>query len=353
VKRNLLTTAVALCGGLAVSAVVVALAGASPSAALAALVDGAFGSADGLSEVMVKACPLTLCGLGIAIAFRAGMWNVGAEGQLLVGALAVAFLGPRLGGWPGVVGIPLLLAAAAVSGGGWAALAGWLRLRRGVSEVIGTIMLNFVAAALVSWLVQGPLMESGGRYPQTDALPQGLRLSRLFPPSRLHTGVLLALAVAAALGFVVHRMGFGFRVRAIGLNPRAARLAGFAVEGEALLALALSGALAGVAGGVETSAITYRLYERFSPGWGFTAIAVALLGRLDPLGVVIAALFFGILDAGSNAMQRAAGVSSVLVQVIQATVILFLVGLERARLFADATDRPEPSDRSEGAAWTS
>jgi general nucleoside transport system permease protein len=329
--RGLLSTATALVGGLAVSALVVTLAGANPLAAFGALLNGAFGSADGLSEVAVKACPLTLCGLGIAVAFRAGMWNVGAEGQLLMGALVLAWAAPHLASLPGFVGGSLMLIAAALAGAAWAALAGWLKVARGVSEVISTIMLNFVAAAVISYLVQGPLMESGGRYPQTDAVPESLRLLRLFPPSRLHLGVLLALLLGFAVAFIAHRTVFGFQIRAIGLNPRASRLAGFAVRRSALLALALSGALAGLAGGVEVSAITYRLYERFSPGYGFTAIAVALLGRLDPLGVVVAAIFFGALEAGSNAMQREAGVSSVLVLVIQATIILFLVALEHAR----------------------
>src|SRR5262249_8255501 len=146
-----------------------------------------------------------------------------------------------------------------------------------------------------------------------------------------HLGVPIALVLGLVVAFVAHRTVFGFEIRAVGLNPRASRLAGFAVRRDALLALALSGALAGLAGGIEVSAITYRLYERFSPGYGFTAIAVALLGRLNPLGVMGAAVFFGVLEAGSNAMQREAGVSSVLVLVVQATIILFVVGLERAR----------------------
>jgi len=336
-SRGLVTTLVALAGGLAVSATVVAVAGANPFAAFGALLGGAFGSGDGLSEVSVKACPLILCGLGVAVAFRAGMWNVGAEGQLLMGALGVAWIAPHLGGLPPLVGGAVMLIASALAGAAWAAIPGWLKLRRGVSEVISTIMLNFVAASLISFLVQGPLMESGGAYPQTDAVPESLRLLRFFPPSRFHVGVPLAILLGFAVAFVVYRTVFGFEIRAVGLNPRASRLAGFAARRDAFLALVLSGALAGLAGGVEVAAITYRLYERFSPGYGFTAIAVALLGRLDPLGVMASSILFGVLEAGSNAMQREANVSAVLVLVIQATIILFLVGLERARLFETVT----------------
>ncbi len=344
--QGLLSTVVALLAGFAVSAGVVAAAGSNPVTAFGALFAGAFGSLDGLSEVAVKTCPLLLTGLSVAVAFQAGIWNIGAEGQLLLGALLVAALGPRLAPLPGLLATPLLLLSAALAGGLWAVLAGVLKIWRGVSEVISTIMLNFVATAMVGYLVQGPLMEAGGRYPQTDALPAAFRLLRLAPPSRIHTGVMLAVALALLLAVVVRRTVFGYEIRAVGFNPRAARLAGIAVEWRGLTAFALSGALAGLAGGIEVAGVTYRMYERFSPGYGFTGIAVALLGRLDPLGVLAAGAFFGALDAGSNSMQRSAGISAVLVSVIQATVILFLVGLERRR-WLPASKRAEGADATD------
>jgi simple sugar transport system permease protein len=171
-------------------------------------------------------------------------------------------------------------------------------------------------------------MESGGRYPQTDAIDAALWMPRL-SPYRVHAGLLLALALAAGVQFLLFRTVAGFEMRAAGLNAKASRLAGFDVNRRVMMALILSGALAGIGGAVEVSAITRRMYEHFSPGWGFTAIAVALLGRLNPGGVVLAALFFGALDAGSNAMQRTAGVSSVLISVIQGTIVIFLVLLDR------------------------
>ncbi|GIW40883.1 MAG: ABC transporter permease [Candidatus Binatia bacterium] len=330
-KSRAVSTAAALLAGLVTSALFVALTGRSPVRAFSALFSGALGSLDGLSEVAVKSCPLVLCGLAVALAFRAGLWNIGAEGQLLAGALAAAWVGPLWKGAPGLRAVAVTLCAASAAGAFWAWLAGLLRVKRGVNEVIGTIMLNFVAAALVGWVVQGPLMEPGGAYPQTEALPPAARLPRLFPGLRLHAGVFLALLGAALLGLVLRRTVFGFGVRAAGENPTAARVAGISVERLWLGTMALSGALAGLAGGIEVSAVTYRLYENFSPGYGFTGIAVALLGRLDPFGVLLAGLFFGVLEAGSNAMQRNADVSSVLVFVVQATVILFLVALERRR----------------------
>jgi len=327
---RLVPSLLALSGALVVSACIIAASGRSPVAAFAALVDGAFGSVDSLSEVGLKTCPLLLTGLAIAVAFRAGAWNIGAEGQLLVGALAAGALGPRLGAVPGGLGLCGIVLVAALGGALWAGIAALLKVQRNVNEVISTIMLNFIALGLVSYLVQGPLMEAGGRYPQTDALSPALWMPRL-APYRVHLGLVVALLCAGGLHVLLFRTVAGYEMRAAGLNPVAARLAGINVNRRIVLALMLSGALAGLAGGIEVSAVTRRVYERFSPGWGFTAIAVGLLGRLSPLGVVAAALFFGALDAGSNAMQRVAGVSSVLVSVIQATVILFLVALEHAR----------------------
>jgi general nucleoside transport system permease protein len=320
----------ALVAALLVSAAVVVMAGGNPARVFAALLRGAFGNADSVSETLVKTCPLLLCGLAIALAFQTGVWNIGAEGQLLMGALIAAWAGSRLH-LPPWLGLPLILLGAAASGGVWGAIAAHLKVRREVNEVISTIMLNFIALGLISYLVQGPLMEAGGQYPQTDAILPALRLPRLFPPLRVHAGLVVALFAVGMLEIFLYRTVAGYEMRVVGLNPTAARLAGICVERRVFWALVMSGGLAGLAGGIEICAVTYRLYEHFSPGYGFTAIAVGLLGRLSPMGVTIAALFFGALEAGSNAMQRDAGVSSVLVSIIQATVILFLVAAEHGR----------------------
>lgn len=326
---------------LAVGAVIVWASGVSPVLAFHALVEGAFSSRDSLSEVAVKSCPLLFTGLAVVIAFRAGVWNIGAEGQLLVGAAAIAFvamyIAPSL---PNSLALPIGLVAGAAAGAAWAGLAAVLKVRRGVNEVIATIMLNFVASALLSYLVQGPLMEASGRYPQSEALPPHMLLPR-FAPYRLHAGLMLAVMAAVLAQVFLFRTRWGFELRAVGGNPEAARLAGIDVGRTIVLALLLSGALAGLAGAVEVAGVTRRVFERFSPGWGFTAIAVGLLARLSPLGAVVAAAFFGALDAGSNSMQRVAGVSSVLVQIIQGCVILFLVAWRTgAALFSFWKSRP-------------
>ncbi len=331
VAREAFPSLAAVALALLVGAAFVWASGVSPALAFAALVQGAFGSLDSLSEVAVKSCPLLLTGLAIIAAFRAGVWNIGAEGQLLAGAAAIAFAGrylaPEL---PALLALPAGLALAAASGAAWAALAALLKVQRNVNEVISTIMLNFVAAALLSYLVQGPLMEAGGRYPQSDALPAHMLLPRL-APYRVHAGLGLAVLAAVALQIFLFRTRRGFELRAVGGNPAAAVLAGIDARRTVLFAFALSGALAGLAGGVEVAGVTRRIYERFSPGWGFTAIAVGLLARIHPLGALLSAAFFGALDAGSNSMQRVAGVSAVLVQVIQGCVILFLAAFETYR----------------------
>lgn len=319
---------VAAGAGLAVGAIAIWLTGADPLTAYAALAGGAFGTIHGWSEVAVKSCPLLVAGLGVAVAFRAGIWNIGAEGQLIAGALVGVSIGTAPLAIGAAAGVPLTLLGATAGGAALAALAAVLKLRRGVDEVIATIMLNFIVIGAVGYLVQGPLMETAGQYPQSDAVADFARLPRPFRGMRLHLGLLAALLLVPACWYLLFATRFGFTLRACGAGPTAARIAGLPVERTALLAFTCSGALAGFAGGVEVMAITFRMYENFSPGYGYTAIAVALLGRLHPGGVLAAALLFGALEAGAGSMQRVAGVSSGLVTLIQASVIFALAAID-------------------------
>lgn len=290
----------------------------------AALLNGAGGDTYRLAETFVKACPLLLTGLSVTLALHAGAWNIGAEGQLLIGALMAAWFGSYTSAMSPGLAITIVCFAAMCGGALWALCAALLKNTRGVSEVISTIMLNFIAASLVSYCVHGPLMEAGAQYPQTDPLPLAAQLPRLLPPTRFHLGILFGLFTAVGVHAFLFRTKAGLRLRATGANATAARFAGIAVDRQLIVAFTLSGALAGLAGGIEVSGITQRVYEKFSPGYGYTAIAVALVGQRKPVGVIFAALFFGALEAGSGAMQRVAGVSSVLVSIIQATVVFFL-----------------------------
>jgi general nucleoside transport system permease protein len=306
-------------------------------AAMRALWTGSVGSWYALtSGTLVRAVPLILTGLAVALAFRAGVFNVGAEGQLLLGAIAAVAAGAFLGDRVGSLGVAFMLAAGAASGAAWAGIAAFLRLRFGVLEVISTIMLNFVAEDLVSYLVRGPLQEHQHIYPQTEAIPVSLRMGHVVPDSRLHWGIMVAIGLAVGLWWTLAHTAAGFRLRAIGANPFAAHIAGrISVDRTATTALLLSGALAGLAGAVEVSGVTYALYENLSPGFGFTAIAVAVLAGLHPLGVLGSGVLFAALETGATAMQRDAGVPSVLASVLEAGVILVAVGLIQIRRRAE------------------
>jgi simple sugar transport system permease protein len=326
--QPLAAVALALCA----SAGIVAALGADPLRALGALAAGAFGDALALESTLLRSVPLLLCGLGVALAFRCGVWNIGGEGQIHVGALLATALATRaLEPAPGWLALPALLAGGAAAGALWAGIAAWLRIHRGVSEVLSTLLLNFIALLGVAWAVQGPLQQAAGGYPQSDAFPEAARLALLPGARRLHAGVLLAVLLPLAVWLLLFRSAAGLRLRAVGLAPDAARYAGISPERETARVLLLSGGLAGLAGALEVSGVTGRLFEGLATGYGFTAIAVALLARLHPLGALPAALFFAALASGSGAMQRVGDVPRVTVQIVEALVIFFSVGFALPR----------------------
>ena len=340
--RALALAALVVAMTLLATAALLALGGYDVPAALTALWTGSLGSWYALtSATLVRSIPLMLCGCAVAIAFRAGVFNLGAEGQLLAGAAAataVALALPSLG----AVSMSLALAAGAAGGAGWAGIAAALRRRFGVLEVISTIMLNFVALYAVSYLVRGPLQEPTHAYPQTLAIADDVRLAQISGAGRLHVGILLTLAVVVGAGWMLRRTAEGFRLRVVGESATAAASGGeIDVGAVTMRAFLVSGALAGLAGAVEVTGVTYALYENISPGYGYTAIAVALLAGLDPWRVVPAAVLFAALEAGAGAMQRDAGVPSTLVSVVEALLILAVVGAQafRRRSLDGATRR--------------
>lgn len=305
------------------SALVLRVAGYDPVASWQVMIAGAVGGQYQIADTLTKATPLILCGLGVALAFRGGQFNIGAEGQLLTGALAAAWVG-GLAAW-GATGIPVVLGAAFVAGGLWGFIPALLKTERDVNEVISTLMLNFVAALTIGWLVHGPLQEASKGYPQTEAVAAGLALPRIWLPTRLHGGIVIAVLGCIIVAVGLQYTATGLRLRVAGGSPRAARTAGVDFRRLTWLTLFLSGGCAGLAGGIEVLGVSRRLYEQFSPGYGFMAIAVALLARLNPLFVVPAALFFGALETGVGALQRAAGVSAGFAGVVEALVILTVV----------------------------
>jgi simple sugar transport system permease protein len=303
--------------------------GHPPARALEAFWAGALGSAYAVaSATMIRAVPLILSGLAVAVAFRAGIWNIGAEGQLLMGATAATVIGVTWGDGLGAAApIPAILAGM-LAGALTAGIAGILRTRFGVLEIISTIMLNFIVLHFVGYLVRGPLQEASGIYPQSASLPPAAQLPILFSSTRLHVGLVIAISACFVTWGVLRYSAAGFRIRAVGANPIAARSAGrIAIGRTTFLVFMASGAMAGLAGAIEVTGVTFALYETLSPGYGYTAIAVALLARLNPIGVIGSGVLFGALQAGGAAMQRDAGVPSVLVSVVEAVLILAMATL--------------------------
>lgn len=330
VMRVLLEPLLAISLSLLVLASLLAISGYSVTAALSALWQGAFGSWSVIaSGTLVRATPLLFAGLAVAIAFRAGILNIGAEGQLLAGAAAATAVAVTISPTFGLAGTFLALLAGIAAGGLWAGIAALLRQRFGVLEVISTIMLNVIMLHLTGLLVRGPLQEPTATFPQSALIDQALRLPRAFPGTRLHAGVVLGVISAVALSWFIRATAPGFRLRMTGANPRASASAGgINVARVATSAFITSGAIAGLGGAVEVTGVTYALYENLSPGYGYTAIAVALLARLNPTAAIGSAIVFGALEAGASAMQRDAQVPAGMVGVVEACVILVLLASE-------------------------
>lgn len=285
-----------------------------------------------LFAALVRATPLLLVGLAVALAFRARVLNIGAEGQLLAGATAAVAAGLACSGWPGPLVVTVELAAGVVAGALWAGIAAVLRERFGVLEVISTLMLNFVAQYGVSYLVRGPLQEPSRVYPQSVSLTEAARLPALIPGQQVHAGLLIAIVLAIALAWGLRATAVGFRVRAVGAGAAAAASAGRVRVARVVFGVFIaSGALAGLGGAAEATGNTFALYEGISPGFGYSAIAVALLARLDPLAVIGSSLFFGALEVGAAALKRDLGVPAELAGVIEALIVLGLLGSQRWR----------------------
>ena len=303
--------------------VVIIGAGADPIKAYAALVQGALGNQGSIATTLVKSIPLMLGGLAIALSFRAGVFNIGVEGQLYMGALFSVWAGTALQ-LPPVIHVIVALLFGMLGGFLWSAIPGWLKAARGFNEVVVTIFMNYIAIDLVSWLVQGPIKEPGWNY-QTAAVADTARLPIIWPGTSLHFGLIVAIIMAGLVYLLLFHTPLGFQLRMVGSNPEAARYAGVKVTRMTVLAMALSGSLAGLLGAVEILGVQYRLLAGFSPGWGFDSIAVALVGQLHPVGLLVSALFFGALRTGANSMQTAVGLPVVVVYVIQGLTVLFMM----------------------------
>ena len=278
-----------------------------------------------ISDGLTTSTPYIFGGLSVALAFRAGMFNIGAEGQIYLGAAFAAFVGYSITGLPWFIHIPLAVLAGALGGFLWGFIPGFLKARTGAHEVITTIMLNYTAFRLVEWLLNAPMKRPGSINPISPFMQEFAKLPRLFPePLRLHWGFFIALGVAYLVYWFLWKTKWGFDFRAVGSNPRASRYAGMKVTLVMTLSMAFAGALAGMAGGNEVLGVNYTLAPAFSSGYGFDSIAIALLGNNHPLGVVLSALLFGFMRSGATSMMLATGIPIDIVSILQALILAFV-----------------------------
>ena len=304
---------------------------ANPFVAYSAMVSGAGGSLSGVTQSLVKATPLLLVGLGICIAFRANVINIGGEGQITLGAIVATWFPLTFNTWPGWLLIPTTLLLGFIAGAAWGFVPGILKARLKVNEILSTIMMNSIALQFMYLLIRGPLMDpagvaSGTYLAQSAALPKQAWLPRLVPQTLLHAGAIIAVILAVAVYFFLWRTTIGYRIRAVGLNPDASRHSGINVPFYQALSLTLAGGFSGLAGAIEIMGVQHRLLDGITGGYGFTGIVAALLGGLHPLGVIPASILFGGLLVGANEMQRSVQVPSSLINVILGLVVLFVSG---------------------------
>jgi simple sugar transport system permease protein len=283
------------------------------------------------SESLVISTPYIFAGLAVALGFRGGVFNIGGEGQLFVGGLASVYVGYAVTGLPWYIHLPLAVLAGMAAGAVWGAIPGFLKARTGAHEVINTIMMNYIAFRLTDHLLQGPMARPDGLPITPEVLPSAYLPALLEQPVRLHAGFLLALLMAVLVYLFLWKTTHGFEIRMVGANPRAAHYAGVAITGITVLTMALSGALAGLAGTNQVLGVDHRMVRAFSKGYGFDSIALALLGNSHPLGVVLASLLFGFLRGGAARMQSVAGVPVELIRIVQGMVIIFVAAPEIIR----------------------
>jgi general nucleoside transport system permease protein len=328
--RSLLVPALAVLTAVIVGGAVIAVAGGNPLEAYFGLVQGAFGGAKELSETTVWATPYIFAGLAVALAFKGGLFNIGAEGQLAFGAVASALVGyglPVLGvKLPAIIHLPLTIGAGILAGGLWGAIPGYLKARFGGHEVINTIMMNYIALNITSFLLNGPMKDPNplNVVARTPLIADSARIPPIIAGYRLHWGFVLALLVAGLVWWLLWKTTLGFEIRTAGTNPDAARYAGINVRRTIVITMVFSGILAGLAGSIEVTALNYRHELGFSVGYGFDAIAIALLGKTHPVGVVLAAILFGAMRNGATRMQFLTQIPVDVISVIQALILLFV-----------------------------
>ncbi len=319
--------------------------------AFTGLWDGAFGSPKALMETLVASTPYLLAGLAVALGFQAGLFNIGAEGQLYMGALAASFIGFSFSSLPAIIHVPFAVLAGAAAGFLWGAVPGWLKTKTGAHEVINTIMMNYIAIALVDYLVKGPLADPESSIPRTPYISPAAQIPKIIPSFRLHYGLAVTVLAAFFLWWFLRKTVVGIDIRAVGANPSAAEYAGVKKSKIIILTMALSGALAGLAGTFQTLGLNHNLPAAFTSGYGFDSIAVALLAKSHPLAVIPSALLWGALRNGAGLMQLRSGISIDLINIIQAGVIALVAADILVRKILRLKKDPELKETHFASSW--
>ncbi|MBP1702065.1 MAG: putative transporter permease protein [Chloroflexi bacterium] len=305
-----------------------------------------------LTESLVAATPYIFGGLSVALGFRVGLFNIGAEGQIFMGAIFAAFVGYSITGLPALIHIPLTFLAGALGGAFWGFIPGWLKAKTGAHEVINTIMLNYIAFRLSDYLLTGPMQRPDSFNPVSPTIMDSAKLTRFFDdPIRLHLGFIIALGMAWLVWWFLFKTEWGFYLRSVGANLHAARYAGMNVPLAIILGMTLAGALAGMAGGNEVLGVNYNLAMAFSSGYGFDSIAIALMGKSHPLGVVLAALLFGALRNGATSMMLATGIPIDIISIVQAFVLVFVAAPAIIRTIYRLKPPPEGEEGIMVSSW--
>ncbi len=286
---------------------------------------GALGTRYNLLETFVKASPLLLTGLAVAFAFRAKFWNIGAEGQLLAGALTATVLGVSLGGIPRLLLVPIIIVAGFAAGGIWASIPALLKTKLKVDDVVSTLLLNYVMIHIMGALLFGPLQQPGSSWPRSSAIVEAACYPILLTRSRFHMGILIAFAAVMVIWFINTKTTFGYQSKAVGVNIRAAHFGGINTTAVILWTALISGGLAGLAGVGELCAIQFRLIMDISPGYGYSGIVIAMLGNLHPVGVLFSSLFFSVIIVGAQTMSRMTGVPTYIAEVIQGMALMVML----------------------------
>ncbi len=322
---NVKKISIAIIIGAIISGVFIYMIGVNPIEAYGFLIKGIFTRRYGVGEMLVKATPLIFIALGFSISFKAGLTNLGGDGQLIIGALFAILAGTSISGIPVFFHLLLIGSVAMIAGGIWGGIAGFFKAKFNTNEVIMTIMMNYVAAYLVSFLIERPLRDKSAVLPQSEMVPAHLELAKVLEGTRAHIGIIIAIIFAVLVYIFIKKTDFGYRIRAIGFSPPAARYAGINISRQIILSMGLSGALAGLAGMTLVYGTTFRVLDGMAGGMGFTAIVVAILGRTNPFGIILAALLIGGLSAGGNSMQVQIGVPAAIIQILQGLIIFFIV----------------------------